>query len=146
MTMQKFITPDDYLVGTRKQEINDLIDGDQSILEKAEKKAVGYIYNHLQLYDRETIFSQTGDDRNETVLEWCLSYVLYYIYRRADDDTVPASVIKDYDDASEKLEKVSAGRYPLDLPRLEKTDLDGNPTTSTKTRFGKMDANERSVF
>jgi len=144
--MQNFITPNDYLVGTRKQEINDLIDGDQSILEKAERRAIGHVKNHLHRYDREAIFSQVGDDRDDTVLGWCISLVLYFIYQRADDDTVPASVIKNYDDADEKLERVATGKYPLDLPRAEQTDTEGNASTATKTRYGTMKNNHRSVF
>jgi hypothetical protein len=130
--MSTFITKPDYYVGKRQAVIDQLTDDNDSILDTAEEDAIDLVKKKLHHYDVEAIFSQTDGDRDKTVLRWCKYIVLYFIYERADDSFIPESVIKNYDDTMESLDKISQGREQIDLPRLE----DSESVPSTKFQYG----------
>lgn len=138
--MSNFITKADYYTGKRQQVIDQLIDDDDSLLDEAEKDAIDLVTTKLHHYDTETIFSQVGDDRDRTVLRWCKYIALYYLYNRTDDAFIPESVVKNYDDTMDQLDRLSNAREFLDLPRK----LNEDETKSSKFRSGG--SKPRSVF
>lgn len=139
--MSTFITKPDYYTGKRQSVIDQLIDDDDTILDKAENFAENVVRNHLHHYDVDTIFSAVGDDRDDMVLQWCINIGLYRIYERADDSFVPESVIKNYDDTMTDLDKISQGRKQVDLPRK----LEGEDEVPT-TKFRAGGSQPRSTF
>lgn len=68
------------------------------------------------LYDIEGEFVKTDADRDGYILSLCKSIGLYFIYQRADDESIPEKVIKNYDDAMKALELISTGKKVIGLP------------------------------
>lgn len=68
------------------------------------------------LYDIAPELAKGSAARNYYILSLAKSIGLYFIYQRADDEEIPAKVIKNYDDAMDDLEKISIGKKAVDLP------------------------------
>jgi len=68
------------------------------------------------LYDIMPELSLTGSARNGYILGIAKNIALYYIYQRADDESIPEKIIKNYDDAMHDLTKISTGKQILNLP------------------------------
>lgn len=139
--MSNFISKPDYYIGKRQTLIDQITDDDDTILDDAEQWAIDTVRDHLfQHFDVDTIFEQEAEDRNTRVVKWCIDLVLYRIYDRVDDDFVPESVVKNYDETMAKLEAIAGGNMPVDLPRL--TDEDDVP----KTKFQSGGEESRSTW
>ena len=101
-----------------------------AILADTSKTAVdiitGYAYT---IYDITPEFSKIGIARNYQILNWAINIALYLIYQRIEDYDVPAKVIKNWDDTTEDLQKLSVGKFQINLPPAP-------PPTSSDTGNG----------
>lgn len=138
--MSDFLIKSDYYTGKRQQVIDQITDDDDTLLDQVEEDAINIVKTKLHHYDTETLFAQTGNDRDRTVLRWCKNLALYFIYERTDDAFVPDSVVKNYDDTMEQLDRLSNGREYLDLPR----NVDADSVATSKFRSGG--STPRSTF
>lgn len=77
------------------------------------------------LYDVAPELLKTSTLRNGYLLGIAKSIGLYLIYQRADDESIPEKVIKNYDDAMNDLEKISNGKKVLSLPPKPKDPNEG---------------------
>ena len=68
------------------------------------------------LYDINPEFLRTGSNRNGYILGIAKNIALYSVYQRADDESIPEKIIKNYDDAMADLTKISSGKQVLNLP------------------------------
>lgn len=78
------------------------------------------------LYDVAPELLKTSTQRNGYLLGIAKSIGLYLIYQRADDESIPEKVIKNYDDAMNDLEKISNGKKVLSLPPKPKETTEGS--------------------
>lgn len=112
------------LKGTEDQEIDDLIKDQISVMKT----------NLGSYYDIDTIFGQTGEARNRTVLNYLKDLVYYKMRKRRTTGEVDAS---DYDEAMKWLEEVSSGKRKADLPPKKK-DTNGDGILDTEVPFLKL--------
>ena len=90
-----FITDDDYLVNIRSNNLQMIIEENTQVLRDAESRAIAVVKDALHSrYDVDAIFAETGSDRAQQVLWWCINLVTYYIYNRIPDSQVPQRVVK----------------------------------------------------
>ncbi len=82
------------------------------------------------LYDIAGELAKEGADRNGYILSLAKSIGLYFIYQRADNETIPEKVIKDYDDAMKALEKISTGSKVVALPPKVVVTGEGEDSTT----------------
>lgn len=89
-----------------------LEESEATILEQSSKTAEDTIRVHIgTLHPGIDIeLQKAGAARNGYILKLAISIALYEIYQRADDENVPAKVIKNHDDAMEDLQKISTGK------------------------------------
>lgn len=107
-----YVAKDDYKGRISTDLLDILLDEDEeAILAAASKTAEDTIRVHLgSLHDIDTELAKEAGERNGYILRLAISIALYEIYQRADDEEVPAKVIKNHDDAIEELQKISTGK------------------------------------
>lgn len=100
--------------------LQQIIDSDETLLDKAEKKAIGIIKDLLSgMYDLDHEFDQVEDNRHQTLLLWTLVIAAYQLYRRIPDTEVPERIIKEHDDVMKTLEGIGRGKLPTTLKPIE---------------------------
>lgn len=120
--MSNFISDTDYKAHVRDNQLQMIIDADDTILDTVELTAIAVVKDALyQYYDTAHIFAQTGTNRAPQVVRWCVCLAVYYLYERIPDKLVPERVKKNYDDTLVMLQEISDRKLSLDLP-LKKDD------------------------
>jgi hypothetical protein len=130
-----FITPSDYKAKIKDRHLLQIIEDDPEVQTIAESTALGFIESAIfQRYDSEHELALVGSDRNQVLLWYATSIVLYTLFERVDDEIVPESVIKNYDDTMKALELIEGGEKPLKLKKLE-VDADGDGIIDPVSKF-----------
>lgn len=133
--MSTFITKADYITNKRVDEINQIIDDDDSVLDEAEEEAISEVRDYLfQRYDVDTIFSQVEAARSKSVVRWVKHLVMRNIYSLTSEDNVPDDVIVNAERTIEILEQIAGGERTAELPRLQ----DENAEPKTIFRWGSV--------
>lgn len=115
--MNNFISKDDYLAMMPAKRRDQASDYDDDILDTVEKFAVQAVRDSLHLkYDVDEIFSQTGNNRHQQVLRWCIVICVYHLYERLPDLQLSSKVQKSYDEVMSLLDEVEDGKKSLELP------------------------------
>jgi len=128
-----FVTKTDYKKFVRTNQLDMILEQDDSILDDAESTAIAMIQDALySRFDIDTIFNATGDDRAAQVVRWVCVLVLYFVYERIPDALVPERVVKNYNDVMNLLHDVADGKKSLNLPRL----VDSEGEIKSKFRWG----------
>ena len=123
--MAAFITKSDYYYTIKQNRLDQVLDGDDALLDDAEETAIVVVKDSLSLYyDTDAIFATTGDARPRQVLRWVKDLALYFIYERIEDELVPERIVKNYNDTLGTLEKIEDGKKQVDLPRLIDPDTE----------------------
>lgn len=112
------------LKGTEESKINELIQDQISVMKT----------NLGSYYDVDQIFSQTGEARDRTVLNYLKDLVYYKMRKRRTTGEIDAS---EYDEAMKWLEEVSTGKRKADLPPKKK-DTNGDGIPDTEVPFLKL--------
>lgn len=121
--MSNYIQKDDYYYKIRGTRLDQILKDDDSLLDNAEDAAIQVVKDALHSrYDIDTIFSKTGANRDQQVLRWISTIVLYYVYERINDKVVPQRVIDNYDETMEFLKELEKGKRSTQLPRITKED------------------------
>ena len=130
--MSNYITRDDYLVKIRNQRLTQLLDTTGSVLlDDAEATALQVIKDALfELYDVDTIFSQTGANRDKQVVRWVCNLAIYYLHERLPDNQIPEHVSANYEETMDFLKALELGKRSVQLPR--KQDSTGQQKTKLK--------------
>jgi len=137
----RFIKPEDYNTKIRSKQLDQIIQGNDSIKLDAENVAIATVRDALYpYYDTQQIFINDAgiseeDLRHQQVVRWVMNLIMYYLYERIPDKLVPDRIIKNYDDTMSLLMDISDGKKSVDLPRL--TDSEGS--TITKFRWGSQE-------
>lgn len=122
-----YIQIEDYQ-GIISQEELDVITGSDSIKrQKAEKRAISKIKKWLgRQYNTELLFSQIGDDRDETLVEYTIYLALYILFANISKSKVPDDRYAQYEEAKKFFMACSKGEIESGFPLRKDTDL--NPT------------------
>lgn len=135
--MSNFITAEDYKPLIRDQNLQRLIEADDTVLAIAEDTAIAQVRDSLSgLYDADAIFNTTGAARPKQVVLWVLRLVLYQLYERLPATMMPERVRDNYQEVNAWLKDIEDGKKPTTLPRRMHTDDTGNSITNTKFRYG----------
>jgi phage gp36-like protein len=127
-----FLEQTDYNVSISTDLLNQIIDGDEDLLDNAESDSAQIITDRIgDKYSVDSELQKQGDERNRTLVRWMRVLSMYYIYGRIPDEQIPERVVKDYDDVIKELDKISSGKYATSLARIE---VDG--TVKTSIRMG----------
>ncbi|MDV4024237.1 hypothetical protein CMT52_07790 [Elizabethkingia anophelis] len=99
-------------------EIIDLITNkDDDTVEQIIKECISVFKTYLgSYYDMDTVFAQTGDNRNLTILKYLKAVVAHEIPKRRKKP-VSKQADADYNEAMNWLEKIASGEWRADLPR-----------------------------
>ena len=121
--MSTFILITDYGDAIKDNILDDIVETDTDLIDKAENKAIALMKGYLNArYDVDAIFSQTGDDRNPVILMYAVDIALYLLHRRISWRDVPAWRKDRYAEAKEWLTKVNA--QEINDPTLPKVTGD----------------------
>lgn len=131
--MSNFITKEDYYAQIRETKLDQILQGNDALLDLAEGTAVQNVRDALVArYDVDVIFATTGADRPANVVRWCTTLALYYLWERVPDRLLPKRVGHNYEITIGALQEISDGKSSVELPPLIKDD--GTP--KTKFRWG----------
>ena len=132
--MVTFVKDTDFLTQISKDELNIICEQATSgtnsqtwsqIMADVNKAATDIINTKIgQIYDVTDEFTKVAYDRNYQLLTWAIFICLYLIYQRCGDYAVPDRVIKNWDDTQNELMKISQGKEPLNLPRVQDSQDD----------------------
>jgi len=113
-----FIGSSDYNRAIKSEELNRLIEGDQTLLDIAITDMVSLMSSYLNSrYDTTAIFAATGVDRNPILVKYAVDILLYFLYSRVQPDEVPTLRKDNFDIAERWLRRVSAAELnPPGLP------------------------------
>jgi phage gp36-like protein len=113
-----FLTRSDYDSVIQSEVFDSIIDYDDQIRVITETRVIQEMAGYLSArYDTQSIFSETGDDRNPVVVMYLVDMVLYHLHGRIAYNQVPEDRRERYRYAKEWLDGIRAGEInPPDLP------------------------------
>lgn len=121
-----FLTDSDYLDQIKATQLSVITENTLSIRQTAEAAAEAQMRSRLAVrYAVDSIFSATGTARNAEVVMYMVDMVLYHLHSRINPGQVPELRKERYADALDWLNKVSAGDFLPDLPKVGDADGDG---------------------
>lgn len=126
--MANFIQESDYEVQARG-ELLEILDKseDRSAILKAERFSIAQIRKHLGgRYDCDTLFSATGDDRDDYIIMITIDLTIYHLWCKKAPKRIPEYRKIRYDDALAWLTSVGSGETPTDLPQLPTDEYRGD--------------------
>ncbi len=110
--------------------------------ETAENTAMGYIQGYLsERYNLASEFAKQGDSRNPTLLRWCISIFVYFIYNGTADTEIPERVDNNYHDACKEILAVTEGKRSADLERITTSGV-----STTRFRWGSSPKRSHNAF
>lgn len=126
--MANFIQETDYEVQARSEILRLLDDTDErSAILKAEKFAISQIRKYIGgRYDCNTLFSATGDDRDDYIIMITIDIAIYHLWSKKAPKQTPEHRKIRYDDALAWLTSVGSGETPTDLPQLPTDEYKGD--------------------
>lgn len=126
--MANFIQESDYEVQARSEMLR-LLDGtdEGSAILKAERYAISQIRKYIGgRYDCDTIFSATGEDRDDYMIMITIDIAIYHLWSKKAPKQTPEHRKVRYDDALAWLTDVGNGKTPTDLPQLKTDEYKGD--------------------
>jgi len=115
-----FITEEDLISAIREEELNQLIREDAAASAFAIDAAIEEMKPYLQkYYNVDTIFAQTGDNRNKLLMNFAIDIAIYILISVA----LPGQDLEDrrarYKRAIDWLKQISKGEITANLPRTD---------------------------
>lgn len=128
--MSTFINPSDYDASIHQEILDAVTRSDSAIVEICEDRAIAEMRGYLQArYDCDTIFSATGNDRNQLILMMAIDISLYHIFCAHNPQKLSPMRVSRYERAMEWLKKVSENKLAIaDAPELPEEVLKDNAT------------------
>ncbi len=121
----EFLTIEDFKHKITTNVLNQITDLDNTVLDDAEKQAIGFITDSLSnKYDFDYELAITGTDRHVNLLRWLLNLSLYFAYERIPANQVPERIVKNYDDTVGEISLIERGKKQTTLKEVinETTD------------------------
>lgn len=137
-----FLTPDELKDAIYQYQLEDITEGDQTIVEDAIDAAIDEVRSYLTpnnqlenydgrvLYDTQATFAATGENRNPLILAHVKTVTLWWIVLLSNTDMIYEKVKDRYDRSVAYLTKVAKGQVTIaTLPVYKQptTDPEGNP-------------------
>ena len=125
--MANFIQETDYEVQARDEMMRLLGDGKRDAILQAERFAISQIRKYIGgRYDCDTLFSATGDDRDDYIIMITIDIAIYHLWAKKAPKSVPEHRKERYSDALDWLTNVGSGEMPTDLPQLSTAEYNGD--------------------
>lgn len=146
-----FATPEDLKNTIYEYQVDQITDGDESIVLQALMAAESEVKSYLMgndkkewldgrpRYDVEAVFSKTGSERNPLILAHVLTIAKWRIAELCNVDFIYEKAKDRYDRAVDYLKQLSAGKINLsDLPVLgdSETNPDGTVIQTNSWSYG----------
>lgn len=138
--MYIYITTQDLLRHIKQEFYNNVVAGFSQIeLDKEESHALTLVFNKLRnRYDVVAIKAQSP--RNEQVVNWVTTVMIYNLHRRQNNRGIPDSVAADYDNVIIWLNDIRDGKEHPDLPLLPLNEDGSANLGSNDLRYGSKKA------
>lgn len=122
-----FITKEDFSITIRPYEIDQITDGDDTIVDMAISAAVGEMKPYLFRYDTDKIFAAAGDGRHPLLVRFAVDIAVFELVSiaRPDQDLENRRAL--YKRAIDWLKQVKNEEMPVDLPLKEEGTDDEKP-------------------
>lgn len=131
-----FLAKADFYSVIRQLRIEQMSDNSDTIIEQAISEAVALVKSYLfAIYNTETIFSKTGNERDTLLMLHCKNIAVYLLHKRLPNVMMPEHVKDDYSETLRQLEQVAKGNIDFDLPRKSELDPNGDGTLEENTKF-----------
>lgn len=135
-----FIAKADLAPYITQDDLDTVSQGDDTYIDDAIKVAEAEAKNYLRVrYDVDTIFAETGNDRDPVVKEKVIDIAIFKLHKALPTNQVPEKRVFLYESALDWLEKAAKGGV-LDLDLSVETDEDGDEVRPN-IRFGKIKNN-----
>lgn len=128
-----WVTKEDLATHLRNEQIAAIARDDETIVEAAIDGAVAEAKGYLEAFDRDTIFTTEGADRNQLLLIFVKDIAVYHLIILSNVNTGYEMRKQRYERAIKWLESVQGGQVTPDLPI--KKDESGN-AVGTRVKFG----------
>lgn len=126
-----FLTDDDYTPHIKADLLARLTEGTKANRTKMESIVQEEISMALRVrYDVPSIFSKSGSERNQYLVEMFVNMVIYKLAKRLSPGQISEQIKISYDNAKQDLDKIAAGSFALDLPLVGDDDEDGDDDNS----------------
>ncbi len=131
-----FLTQNDLKNSLTSEILNQIIDGNENLVDNAEKTAIGIVYDMLSdRYNIDEEMTKTENDRHPVLKMWLTAITVYFMYAHIHDNEIPERVEKDYDDSIKMLKEIAKGKIPTNLTPLQ--NKDGNAKRYVRYGFNK---------
>jgi phage gp36-like protein len=135
-----FLTEADFLTVITQDHLDEVVDGDSTLLDGAELTAIGEMTGYINIrYD--PVASIDANDRIPIVVAMLVDMALYHAHARIMPDNIPTLREKRYTNAITWCEKVASGFIAPDLPIKTVT-----PSESTPLRYGSSGEKQDMYF
>ena len=120
-----FVEQEELKSAIYEYQLTEIIEQDDTIVDMALNAAIEEVKSYLTvndqtnwndgrpMYDANTIFSQTGTDRNALLMQMVKSVAKWYVCELSNVDIIEEQVQKRYDRAIEYLEKLKSGEVTI---------------------------------
>lgn len=120
-----FITDYDFRSAIRSYQINEIVEGDHTLIDIAINNAIAEMKPYLFRYDVDLIFSQQGDKRDSLLVRFAVDIAIYELICIARPDQDADSREFRYKRAIDWLKQVRDERIPCALPLLKDEQQSG---------------------
>ncbi|WP_299460588.1 hypothetical protein [uncultured Microscilla sp.] len=139
--MSNFLTEDDYKGFISHHELTVITTDEEgrlsneAVRKKAENSAISKIIHQIGgRYDTQAIFSTTGNERDDTIIEYTIYYTAKTLYSKSAKKIVPDDIYENYEEAKDFFNDIGKGVVnAIGLPLLPQ---DSSESLSEHIRFG----------
>jgi len=125
--LENYVTPED---------LNQITEGDQTVLDAAIDDAIEHISEKLrQRYDVAVEFAKTAPNRHRTLLKHTIAVSLYFLCERIAFDALPENRVISFKNANEWANECASGKIQPSLQQL------AEPERGISIRYGSASKN-----
>lgn len=120
-----YLTDNDFNTQITAEILDELIDGDTTLLNAAELAAQSELESYLRhRYDMPAVWDKAGTNRHAIIVMYMVDLTLYHLHSRIALDKTPQLRMDRYDMAIDWLKRVSNGKISPNLPQTEEGGAD----------------------
>lgn len=114
-----FIEKDDLVKYIQEDNLDQILDGDDTRLDEPINDAIAYATGFLDTrYNTAQIFGASGNSRHRVVRVAVTHIAIYYLHNLINPRNIPELRVKNYDDSVKTLTMIRKGEICQDLPLL----------------------------
>lgn len=128
-----FLEENDFISQIKADNLTAIVSSETGVLEVAEANAIATVTTYLyDRYDTENIFTQTGLDRVQIVVNMCVKLMLYELYCRLPKLKIPEARAEEKRETITLLERIGDAKQSIPAPRK----LDAEEQAKTQFKWG----------